>query len=97
MRFGFGDPELERLYETGNDDALSPETIGALFCVLGAVSAARDLDDLHALRSLDIRVTRNGLSLLVDGATRLSATPEEGDDGSFLRIDMLTDGSEMGR
>jgi hypothetical protein len=97
MRIRFGDPRLQRLYETGDDHALPPETITGFFCVLGAVIAARDLDDLQALRSLDARVTDGAVSLLVDGPTRLSATMEEGDDGSFLRFDMLTNGSEITR
>jgi hypothetical protein len=97
MRIRFCDPQLRRLYETGDDDALPPETITAFFCVLGAVIAARDLDDLQALRSLDARVTGGAVSLLVDGPTRLSATMEEGDDGSFLRIDMLTHGAGITR
>jgi plasmid maintenance system killer protein len=94
MRFRLDDPALERLYATGTDRELASETILGFFGLLETVNAARDIHDLRALVSVDLREDDNGvLTMLVDGNFRLSATIEEGADESVLRIDRMTVGA----
>lgn len=91
MRFRFSDPDLKRLFATGVDPALRAEAIRGFFGVLETIAAARDLGDIRALVSLDARETDDGaITMRVDRTLRLNATIEEGDDGSILRVDAMT-------
>jgi hypothetical protein len=94
MRFRFSDPGLKRLFATGVDPGLAADAVQGFFGVLETVAAARDLGDIRALVSLDARETDDGaITLRVDQTLRIHATIEEGDDGSILRVDAMTDES----
>jgi plasmid maintenance system killer protein len=92
MRFRFGDPSLERLFASGVHPDLAAEAVQGFFGVLETIAAARDLGDIRALVSLDARETDDGvITMRVDRTLRLNAAIEEGDDGSILRVDAMTD------
>jgi plasmid maintenance system killer protein len=92
MRFRFGDPGLKRLFATGIDPALAAKGVQGFFGVLETIAAARDLGDIRALVSLNASETDGGaITMRVNRTLRLKATIEEGQDGSILRVDSMTD------